>query len=60
MGLGVTASAEEVWNFFCHLRFAQERTARRARQLDSWIKKFVQGRVAQLHLARRVSSSVLG
>ncbi|MCI84313.1 hypothetical protein A2U01_0105590, partial [Trifolium medium] len=45
---------------FCQLRVAQERTARRASQLDHASRRFEQGRVAQIHPARCVPSSVLG
>ncbi|MCI63509.1 hypothetical protein A2U01_0084766, partial [Trifolium medium] len=53
------ASAEELGSF-CHLRVAQERTARGASQLDHASRRLVQGRVAQMHQARRVPASVLG
>ncbi|MCI93725.1 hypothetical protein A2U01_0115023, partial [Trifolium medium] len=39
-----------VWRSFCQLRAAQARMARRARQLDSCIRRFVQ-------VARRASAS---
>ncbi|MCI37616.1 hypothetical protein A2U01_0058840 [Trifolium medium] len=52
------ASAEELGSF-CHLCVAQERTARRTSQLDHASGRFVQGRFAQMHPARRVPSSVI-
>ncbi|MCI79673.1 hypothetical protein A2U01_0100944 [Trifolium medium] len=33
-GGALRRDAEDVWNFFCHLRVAQERIARHASQLD--------------------------
>ncbi|MCI72166.1 hypothetical protein A2U01_0093429, partial [Trifolium medium] len=44
------ASAEEVWNFFCHLRIAQEGWRVAPGSYDHCIRRFVKWRIAQLHV----------
>ncbi|MCI42285.1 hypothetical protein A2U01_0063522, partial [Trifolium medium] len=48
--------ADQVWNFLCQLRAAQEWMARRASQLEDASGILCQSRIAHLHMARRAPS----